>query len=129
MPIRPDVARLEALASQLRSQSAKLGSLNNKMHGSVNAANWEGLSFNRFEQDYHEIKATMSSTAAQMSSYANTLDSLAHSFRMADLEAERIERERQAAEAARREAERQAAAAAAAADAAAKARASSKFKK
>ncbi|MDQ0110660.1 WXG100 family type VII secretion target [Paenibacillus harenae] len=109
MPIRPDVGRLESIASSLRSWSEDIGRINRDLYSKSSSMMWEGHAFNKYDASYKEISSNLTRTASIMKGYASTLDSLANSFRLADLEAERIERQRR---------EREAAAAAAAAAAA-----------
>jgi Uncharacterized protein conserved in bacteria len=103
MPIRPDVGRLESIASNLRSWSDDIGKINTELYNKTASMLWTGHAFNKFDAKYKEIQANLTRTSTLMRGYAATLDSLASAFRSADLEAERIERERLAAAAAARQ--------------------------
>ncbi|CAM4509526.1 WXG100 family type VII secretion target [Paenibacillus xylanexedens] len=118
MPIRPDVGKLQSIASKLRSNSNKLENERSSINSNVQSMIWKGRVYQHFMDDFRDITQRMRTTANDMEQFARRLEALANQFRQEDLEEERRERERQERE--RQERERQRAAAAAATAAAKK---------
>lgn len=93
MSIRADVGRLERFAGKLRDGSDEISDLNRRLYSYVSAMVWEGQAFNRFNEEYQELKQSLNEIAGSMDSYASKLDTLAEKFRQEDLEEERRRRE------------------------------------